>query len=48
MRQGDIGQFDVVVDGEVIATREKSVLKRFLSGGWPEPQAVIDKLRSLA
>lgn len=35
---GKRGQFDVVVDGEVIADR---------SAGWPDPEAVIAKIEAL-
>jgi hypothetical protein len=35
----------VVVDGEVIATRSRSPLKRLLGGGWPEGEAVIAEIR---
>ena len=45
---GKPGQFDVVVDGKVIASRGGSMLKKLLGGGWPDPEdvvAIIDELR---
>ena len=42
---GNPGQFDVMVDGEQIATRAKG-WQRFLGGGWPTPQDVADALRA--
>ena len=41
VKAGSLGQFDVVVDGEVIARRKPGLLARLLGGGWPEPEAVI-------
>ncbi len=40
-QQGKPGQFDVLVDGEVVASRNGSMLKRVLGGGWPDPEEVI-------
>jgi hypothetical protein len=45
---GKPGQFDVVVDGKVIASRGGSMLKKLLGGGWPDHEevvAMIDALR---
>jgi predicted Rdx family selenoprotein len=36
---GKLGQFDVLVDGQVIASRDRS--------GWPDPQVVIDRIEAL-
>ncbi len=44
---GKSGQFDVVVDGKVIASRGGSMLKRILGGGWPDPEEVIRLLEQL-
>lgn len=41
LQAGTAGQFDVVVDGEVVATRSGGLLKKVLGGGWPEPEAVV-------
>ena len=38
---GELGQFQVVVDGEVVAERDQSPLKRLVGGGWPDPQQVV-------
>ena len=44
---GKPGQFDVVVDGKVIASRGGSMMKRLLGGGWPDPDEVVEKLEAL-
>jgi hypothetical protein len=45
---GSLGQFDVVVDGQVIASRGGSnLLKRLLGGGFPDPEEVLAKLEAL-
>ncbi|MBL8732319.1 MAG: Rdx family protein [Planctomycetes bacterium] len=41
---GALGQFDVVVDGETIASRGGNVFQRILGGGWPDPEAVVRAL----
>lgn len=38
---GGLGQFDVVVDGEVVASRGGGVFQRLFGGGWPDPEAVV-------
>lgn len=38
------GQFDVLLDGERIASRSKG-WQRLLGGGWPEHQDVIEEIR---
>lgn len=48
---GSLGQFDVEVDGLVIASKQKGLLKGKEVGGWPDPQlviAVLEKLQSQA
>ena len=42
---GSSGQFDVVADGEVIASREGGFFKKLLGGGWPDPDEVVEELR---
>jgi hypothetical protein len=37
----------VLVDGELIASRGGSMLKRVLGGGWPDPDEVIAKIEAL-
>lgn len=44
---GKPSQFDVVVDGNVIASRGGTLLKRLLGGGWPDPAAVIRQIEGL-
>jgi hypothetical protein len=36
----------VLLDGERIASRGGNFFARLFGGGWPEPSAVIDALRS--
>ena len=45
--RGRLGQFDVVVDDEVIAGRGGNMLQRALGGGWPDPEEVVAKLEEL-
>lgn len=45
-RSGKLGQFDVVVDGEVVASRGGSMLRRLLGGGWPDPEEVIQRIEA--
>lgn len=48
---GSLGQFDVFVDGEVIAGRgrakEGGFMQRLLSGGWPDAEDVIAKIEAI-
>lgn len=45
-RTGKLGQFDVLVDGEVIASRRGTVPTK-LVGGWPDPEAVVHRIEEL-
>jgi hypothetical protein len=45
LQVGRTGQFDVLIDGEVVASREKGFLTRLLGGGWPDPRSVVDAVR---
>jgi hypothetical protein len=40
-RPGELGQYDVKVDGEVVASRRRSVLSAVLGGGWPTADEVL-------
>jgi predicted Rdx family selenoprotein len=44
---GKLGQFDVVVDGVVVASRGGSMLRKLLAGGFPDPEEVIQKIEAL-
>jgi hypothetical protein len=44
IRKGSTGQFDVVVDGETIASKSKGLMAMF-TGGWPNPDDVVKRLR---
>jgi hypothetical protein len=41
LQHGDPGQFDVVVDGEVVASRKTGFLQLLLGSGWPRAADVI-------
>jgi len=45
VQPGDTGQFDVIVDGEVIASRGGNAVTRVLFGaGFPEFESVLDEI----
>lgn len=46
-KTGASGQFDVVVDGQVVASRGGNMLTRLLGGGWPDPEDVVAKIEAL-
>ena len=41
---GSLGQFDVELDGKLIASKKGGLLASPASGGWPDPQRVIDEI----
>jgi hypothetical protein len=43
-RPGELGQYDVMVDGEVVATRRRSVLGTLFGGGWPTADDVLQAI----
>jgi len=45
IQKGTPGQFDVLADGERIASKKKSFLAHFTGGGWPDPAEVVATLR---
>ena len=44
---GESGQFDVLANGTVVASRERKLLTRLFGGGWPDDDAVVARLRAL-
>jgi predicted Rdx family selenoprotein len=46
LQVGSPGQFEVLVDGETIASRSSSIVSRFLGGGWPDPNDVVQSVRT--
>lgn len=46
LQRGSSGQFDVVADGELVATKTGSFLTKLLGGGWPEASEVVEALRA--
>ena len=47
IQKGSTGQFDVVVDGETIASKSKGLMAMF-TGGWPNGDEVVKRLRERA
>ena len=45
MTPGRSGQYEVSVDGEVIASRARGFLKRLLGGGWPAHEVILRELQ---
>ena len=45
---GKPGQFDVLVDGAVVARRSKNPFKVLVGGGWPAAAAVVAAIRERA
>lgn len=43
---GKSGQFDVLLDGTLIAKRGGGFLTRLLGGGWPDEAEVVAKIQS--
>jgi hypothetical protein len=41
---GAIGQFDVIVDGEKIATRGGNWLTRSVGAGYPDLDSIVDEI----
>ncbi len=48
MTKGSSGQFDVLADGELVASRDGGFLAKLLGGGWPDPHDVVNKLQRRA
>ncbi|MDF1664968.1 MAG: hypothetical protein P1V97_24615 [Planctomycetota bacterium] len=44
---GKPGQFDVIVDGEVIATKSRKLLQKLTFTGFPKHEDVLAKLEEL-
>jgi len=45
--RGSLGQFDVLADDTLIASRGGSMLKKALGGGWPDPEEVLAKIEAI-
>lgn len=46
LREGALGQYDVEVDGELVASRSSNLLLRLVGGGWPDERDVIEAVRA--
>jgi hypothetical protein len=46
LQVGKTGQFDVLADGEVVATKGSGLWAKLLGGGWPDEEDVVGKLRA--
>ncbi|MGH9735844.1 MAG: hypothetical protein ACRD8A_14790 [Candidatus Acidiferrales bacterium] len=44
IRSGDTGQFDVLADGKMIATRGGNWLTRRFGAGYPDFDSIVDQL----
>lgn len=44
---GGSGQFDVLVDGQLVASKQAAgfMTKLFGGGGWPDESTVVDEIR---
>jgi hypothetical protein len=47
LREGRRGQFDVLRDGKIVASRKGGYLGRLLKVGFPDEARVIAELRSM-
>ena len=45
MEAGQFGQFDVMADGALVASRGGGWLSRALGGGWPDDDRVVSDLK---
>jgi predicted Rdx family selenoprotein len=45
MTPGRSGQYEVLVDGEVIATRTRGFWQRLVGGGWPDHEAILSDMQ---
>jgi predicted Rdx family selenoprotein len=45
---GRLAQFDVFADGQLIASRDPGIVKHLTHRGWPDENAVIERLRQHA
>ncbi len=46
LQKGDIGQFDVVVDGVTVVSRKGGLLAKLLRKPWPEIDDVVAKVQA--
>ena len=47
MLPGEMGQYDVLADGELVARRKTSVLNTLLKTGWPSADDVLRGIQDL-
>ena len=45
LEKGRGGQFDIIVDGDVVAGRAGGLWKKLIGGSWPDEEAVIQLLQ---
>lgn len=48
IEKGSSGQFDVLADGELVASRDGGFIAKLLGGGWPDPHEVVNALHRRA
>lgn len=39
--RGRAGQFDVLADGELVASKDEGFLAKFFGGGWPDEDEIV-------
>jgi len=45
LEKGRGGQFDIIVDGDVVAGRTGGLWTKLIGGGWPDEEDVIQLLQ---
>jgi selT/selW/selH-like putative selenoprotein len=48
LEHGGLGQFDVLADGDLVASREHGILNHLIRGGFPDDARVVETLTRLA
>lgn len=48
LTSGPLGEFDVIADGTLIASRRSGLLNHLTYRGWPDEDAVLARLRERA
>jgi len=45
LKPGHFGQFDVLVDGRVVASRKGGLLAKLVRRPWPDDETIVDAVR---
>ena len=46
LRGGRLGQFDVLVDGRIVASRKGGLLAKLVRRPWPDDESLVDAVRA--